>query len=404
MLDGKKLDSDSVEWDQYWNPKISLENGIGDPKTTTKLSVSYDRNGRATVTEMRNINGTFFEYMELYHFPFDQQDLTVTVVSDRDTTELELVEDPIDKCGINATAFSSEQEWELHGSLKAWRKTVTKKANKMTRKHPAFSCAAKASRRPQFFIWNIILIMSTICSMAFATFSVALNTPHSRLPLTFILLLTTVTFKFVVNKSLPRISYLTYMDKYILAMMVLLNGVCVWHAVVSVINSYVYKTSIPAVVSTTTTTTTTMMTTVSVTGCANQTTAAATTTAPSTSVPITEEGLKADYIALGIFISLFIALHLVFVFMIACCGNDDDHRQTPEDEDVSDAVSGQTTANQTAVDAKTVQIALNNGSATVYNNLAYHDRDGKNNRAAAAAAGGQSQPSGHRLDRIEIIY
>jgi len=47
--------------------------------------------------------------------------------------------------------------------------------------------------------------------MAFVTFTVALNTPHFRLQLTFILLLTTVTFKFVVNKSLPRISYLTYM-------------------------------------------------------------------------------------------------------------------------------------------------------------------------------------------------
>src|SRR6218665_1573241 len=57
-------------------------------------------------------------------------------------------------------------------------------------------------------------VQAVICSLAFVTFTVGLETPQSRLQLTFILLLTTVTFKFVVNKSLPRISYLTYMVRH----------------------------------------------------------------------------------------------------------------------------------------------------------------------------------------------
>ena len=47
--------------------------------------------------------------------------------------------------------------------------------------------------------------------MAFTTFVVNLEAPHFRLQLTYILLLTTVTFKFAVNKNLPKISYLTLM-------------------------------------------------------------------------------------------------------------------------------------------------------------------------------------------------
>ena len=50
-----------------------------------------------------------------------------------------------------------------------------------------------------------------ICSLTFATFSVDLTIPQSRLQLSFILLLTTITFKFVVSQTLPRISYLTYL-------------------------------------------------------------------------------------------------------------------------------------------------------------------------------------------------
>ena len=45
--------------------------------------------------------------------------------------------------------------------------------------------------------------------MTFSTYSVNYIKRENRLQLTFILLLTTVTFKFAVNSSLPRISYLT---------------------------------------------------------------------------------------------------------------------------------------------------------------------------------------------------
>jgi hypothetical protein len=50
-----------------------------------------------------------------------------------------------------------------------------------------------------------------ICSLSFATFSVDKSLPQSRLQLSFTLMLTSVAFKSVVNQSLPRISYLTYM-------------------------------------------------------------------------------------------------------------------------------------------------------------------------------------------------
>ena len=56
-----------------------------------------------------------------------------------------------------------------------------------------------------------VMQQSSICSLACLTFSIQPTIPHYRLQTTFILLLTTVTFKFVVNQMLPRINYLTYM-------------------------------------------------------------------------------------------------------------------------------------------------------------------------------------------------
>ncbi len=50
-----------------------------------------------------------------------------------------------------------------------------------------------------------------ICSLAFTTFAVGRDKPQNRLQLSFTLVLTSVAFKFVVNQSLPKISYLTYL-------------------------------------------------------------------------------------------------------------------------------------------------------------------------------------------------
>lgn len=45
----------------------------------------------------------------------------------------------------------------------------------------------------------------------FSTFSVQQTLPENRLQLSFILLLSNITFKFIVNQTLPKISYLTYL-------------------------------------------------------------------------------------------------------------------------------------------------------------------------------------------------
>ena len=50
-----------------------------------------------------------------------------------------------------------------------------------------------------------------ISGLSFATFAVEPLKCEYRLRLSFTLVLTSVTFKYVVAQSLPRISYLTYM-------------------------------------------------------------------------------------------------------------------------------------------------------------------------------------------------
>jgi hypothetical protein len=103
-------------------------------------------------------------YVPLFVHVYDSeacvfQDLTVTLVSERNTAEVLLVEYDDERSGVSLEDFSAQQEWRLHSVVNIWTKVNTKKVNSNVMKYPGFSVAAKASRRPQFFLWNIITVM-----------------------------------------------------------------------------------------------------------------------------------------------------------------------------------------------------------------------------------------------------
>ena len=58
--------------EDFWNPKIFIENAIGEPKVTSSLQVEYEGND-ALILERKRFKGTFMEQMELWEFPFDMQ-------------------------------------------------------------------------------------------------------------------------------------------------------------------------------------------------------------------------------------------------------------------------------------------------------------------------------------------
>uniref|UniRef100_A0A1I8FAG3 Neur_chan_memb domain-containing protein n=1 Tax=Macrostomum lignano TaxID=282301 RepID=A0A1I8FAG3_9PLAT len=192
-------------------------------------------------------------------------DLTITITSERPDTEIELIPDEAEMSGINIQTFVDQQEWRLHEHIES---------------HPCLAVRCRAGRRPGYFYWNVFLIMVSLCEsgpefwvhrslggvrflgfgntatsapaprghlaassppafqffitgLSFATFAVGADKPEAGCSSHFTLFLTSVAFKFVINQSLPKISYLTYM--YVLMSLAILCIVSIWHAVVTMI-------------------------------------------------------------------------------------------------------------------------------------------------------------------------
>ncbi len=62
-----------VSREGMWDPKLYVENAMGDLRESMWYIVSYNDKGEATVYQRRRVKGVFFERMELNQFPFDTQ-------------------------------------------------------------------------------------------------------------------------------------------------------------------------------------------------------------------------------------------------------------------------------------------------------------------------------------------
>ena len=71
--------------------------------------------------------------------------------------------------------------------------------------------------------------MCLITALTFTSFAVGADSTGDRIQITLTLLLTSVAFKYHVQQFVPAVSYLTFMDKYILSCMIFQFGMAAIH-------------------------------------------------------------------------------------------------------------------------------------------------------------------------------
>ncbi len=66
------------------------------------------------VCEKRKVRGIFYEHLELYEFPMDVQEVSITLASKLKIDEVELVENKREACFISTEDFLDCQEWNIY--------------------------------------------------------------------------------------------------------------------------------------------------------------------------------------------------------------------------------------------------------------------------------------------------
>ncbi|XP_054751566.1 gamma-aminobutyric acid receptor subunit epsilon-like [Lytechinus pictus] len=215
---------EEVNWDEQWDPRIYFFNAVNIDKMQTNHYIipneDDDPSGSPDVRLSIRMKGTFKCSMQLKDFPFDCQDLTIKLMSDWPVEDVEFVKDMNIKDSIRLDTFTAGQQWKLWKHVLAQPIEEDKALTGAHRSYPIYHITTHVQRKPGFYIWNIALIMLLIVILTFTSFVVERGAPADRLSVTVTLLLTAVAFKYVVSQSLPLISYLTMLDKYVLSCLI----------------------------------------------------------------------------------------------------------------------------------------------------------------------------------------
>ena len=80
---------------------------------------------------------------------------------------------------------------------------------------PCLNISLLATRRPEFYLWNIEVPMFVLTSLIGMTWAIAPEEVGDRISVSLTLVLTAVAYKLTVAQSIPQVAYLTLLDKYV---------------------------------------------------------------------------------------------------------------------------------------------------------------------------------------------
>jgi len=187
-------------------PVPSLYNQVGNAEVLDDPVMRvYSRGsgaGQTSVMWNAMYGWTCHENFELHDFPFDRQDLCVSLklISSLLWERYELV--------VHAVQFQRDaaelQEWLLCEPM----------VEKIT--HAQSAVKLQIQRVDTYWITNVVVVMSAISMASVLAFACPVHEVGDRLSITLTLLLTSVAFKLLLAESLPKVAYHTRMDYFLI--------------------------------------------------------------------------------------------------------------------------------------------------------------------------------------------
>lgn len=208
-----------------WFPNITVLDTVGEARVDTSKYVEY-KDAKSMYGFVRYVvHATFAERFELHDFPWDMQRLHFRFQFYK--THCTLTRDGVTVGfpgrvrlfqGVNLIyreAFVQEDAWSLRPELVLLQGRTPAERDGHGIQHLLLGGYMTLVRRPAFYLWNIVLPVNVLVLLSFSTY--AMEELADRTSVTLTLLLTLVAFKLGINGYLPTTSYLTLLDKYLIA-------------------------------------------------------------------------------------------------------------------------------------------------------------------------------------------
>lgn len=196
----RKLDIDSI-----WNP---LSDIVNVRKVTAKHSESVFVDSEGHVIFFQVYSGTFTVPLDLRNFPFDKHTLYLRVGSFYSPQDVDFI---IDEKFTGWADTLSIPDWIVSNGEARINTSFSKVQQ---RDFAQFEFSFQIQRLLGFYQWKIIMPLALIVFISWGVFWIDPKRLEAQIGLSATTFLTLFAFQFAIAALLPRIAYLTRMDKY----------------------------------------------------------------------------------------------------------------------------------------------------------------------------------------------
>ncbi len=201
-----------ISLDDVWSPGIVFGNS-GRLFTSRPREVAVGPDGR--VSYIQRYYGTLASYHSLQEFPFDKQEIAVSLLP------LELSEEEVMLIADERVTGHSDRlnisDWTIEGTSGSVHSQFLDAFQRM---HSRFDLQINANRLSDFYVWKILLPLTLIVAMSWSVFWINPAQFGTQIGLSATAMLTLIAFIFATSNIVPKLGYFTVLDRFINAAMI----------------------------------------------------------------------------------------------------------------------------------------------------------------------------------------
>jgi hypothetical protein len=221
-------DEDDINWTPKWVPGYRIKSVLEVQAHEVHFRVK-ESNGQIYAVQEAHHRVNIFERLELQSFPHDCQELTIELESTLPTGQVRWVPSEDENCIQLSKDRCYLDDFELlHEFPFTWCFELLKFQHKQV---PGLKVILYVVRNANFYMINVAFVTFVLCSLVLTTWSMNPSDLEARLTLDFTLVLTVIAFKLILLGMLPRVSYMTQLDKYVMAGFLFLICATMSHAI-----------------------------------------------------------------------------------------------------------------------------------------------------------------------------
>lgn len=210
-LEGAFDTTQRVPLETVWNPGLQILNRRSLQTTfPDQAEVSPD----GTVTTRQRYFGTFSSPLELRDFPLDRQRFSIQlVIPGYGPDEIRLVSPPADVQEGNRSHVFSIPDWDI-GEIDARPEPYAVAGG--AREISGYEVVFEGRRHIGFWAGKAFISLAIIIAMSWVVFWIDPKYIAPRLSVAVTSMLTLIAYRFLLDGVLPRLSYLTRMDHFLI--------------------------------------------------------------------------------------------------------------------------------------------------------------------------------------------